>query len=200
MEPILNQEAANSDYINKALGQSSITDQQLVTDLSAGDDEAMALLYSRFSKGVYNYALRLVRDHEAAEDILQEVFVAVWKGAEGFRQHSTVKTWIFRIAHNKAVSWLRRENRFDPAVDASPEVDDGPEDSFEAQWRAGEVQTALDLLSPNHRATIELAFVHELSYAEIGEVLDCPVGTVKSRMSHAIRQLSRILKNQGLEE
>jgi RNA polymerase sigma-70 factor (ECF subfamily) len=200
MGPILNQEAANSDYTNKGLDLSSITDRQLVTNLSAGDDEAMSLLYSRFSKGVYNYAIRLVRDHEAAEDILQEVFVAVWKGAEGFRQHSTVKTWIFRIAHNKAVSWLRRENRFDPAVDASPEVDDGPEDSFEAQWRAGEVQTALDLLSPNHRATIELAFVHELSYAEIGEVLDCPVGTVKSRMSHAIRQLSRILKNQGLDE
>ncbi|MGB3713367.1 MAG: sigma factor-like helix-turn-helix DNA-binding protein, partial [Candidatus Promineifilaceae bacterium] len=67
-------------------------------------------------------------------------------------------------------------------------------------WRADEVHSALDLLTPNHRATVELAFVHDMSYAEISEVLDCPIGTVKSRMSHAIKQLGRILKAQGLEE
>jgi RNA polymerase sigma-70 factor (ECF subfamily) len=207
MRSILNQEAAKSDYISEALDPpsealdpSSYTDQQLVKKISTGNDQALAVLYSRFSKGIFNYALRLVRDHEAAEDVLQEVFVAVWQGADGFRQHSSVKTWIFRIAHYQAVNWLRRQRRLDSANDASPEFPEDPEEAMVVSWRADEVQSALDMLTPNHRATIELAFVHDLSYAEIAEVLDCPIGTVKSRMSHAIKQLGRILKAQGLEE
>jgi RNA polymerase sigma-70 factor (ECF subfamily) len=207
MRSILNQEAAKSDYINEAqdlssetLDPSSFTDQQVVKDISAGDDQALAVLYSRYSKGIFNYALRLVRDHEAAEDVLQEVFVAVWQGADGFRQHSSVKTWIFRIAHYQAVNWLRRQKRLDSADNASPDLPEGPEEALVVSWRVDEVHSALDLLTPIHRATVELAFVHDLSYAEISEVLDCPIGTVKSRMSHAIKHLRRILKTQGLIE
>jgi RNA polymerase sigma-70 factor (ECF subfamily) len=200
MRSILNQEAAKSDYINEALDHSSFTDQQLVKAISAGDDQALAVLYSRYSKGVFNYTLRLIRDNEAAEDVLQEVFVAVWQGADGFRQHSSVKTWIFRIAHYKTVNWFRRQKKFDSVESAPADLPEEPEEAMMASWRAAEVQSALDLLSPNHRATIELAFVHDLSYSEIAEVLSCPKGTVKSRMSHAIKQLGRILKAQGLEE
>jgi RNA polymerase sigma-70 factor (ECF subfamily) len=207
MRSILNKEAAKSDYINealdppsKALDPSSYTDHQVVKDVSAGDDQALAVLYSRYSKGIFNYALRLIRDPEAAEDVLQEVFVAVWQGADDFRQHSSVKTWIFRIAHYQAVNWLRRQKRLDTADDASPELPEDPEEAMVVSWRADEVQSALDLLTSNHRATVELAFVHDLSYAEIAEVLDCPIGTVKSRMSHAIKQLGRILKAQGMED
>jgi RNA polymerase sigma-70 factor (ECF subfamily) len=207
MRSILNQEADKSDYINEALDPpsealdpSSYTDHQVVKGVSAGDDQALAVLYSRYSKGIFNYALRLIRDPDAAEDVLQEVFVAVWQGADGFRQHSSVKTWIFRIAHYQAVNWLRRQKRLDMADGVSPELPEDPEVALVVSWRANEVHSALDLLTPNHRATVELAFVHDLSYAEIAEVLDCPLGTVKSRMSHAIKQLGRILKAQGLEE
>jgi RNA polymerase sigma-70 factor (ECF subfamily) len=197
----VNQEAAQSDYINEALGPSALTDQQCLLNLSKGDDEALAELYSRYHKSVFNYTLQLVRDNAAAEDILQEVFLAVWQGADGFRQHSSVKTWIFRIAHNQAVSWIRKQNRIVTKSDNQTEVSADPEESIMLNWRADEVRSAIDKLSPIHRATVELAFVHDLSYTEIGEVLDCPVGTVKSRMSNATKHLSRILKNRsGLNE
>ena len=190
----MNQEAAKSDYISKTLGPSPLTDKQCVLNLSNGDDQALVELYSRYHKGVFNYTLRLIGDNEAAEDILQEVFVAVWQGADGFRQHSSVKTWIFRIAHNQAVSWIRKQKRIVETNESPSELSADPEEATVVNWRADEVRLALDQLSPAHRATVELAFVQDLSYAEIGEVLNCPVGTVKSRMSTALKQLGRILK------
>ena len=190
----MNQEAAHSDYISKTLGPSILTDKQCVLNLSKGDDHALVELYSRYRKGVFNYALRLVGDNEAAEDILQEVFVAVWQGADGFRHHSSVKTWIFRIAHNQAVSLIRKQKRIIETNESPSESSADPEEATVLNWRAHEVRLALDQLSPTHRATVELAFVQDLSYAEIAEVLNCPIGTVKSRMSYALKQLGRILK------
>lgn len=162
----------------------------------------MAALYQRHSVPIYNYLLRLVHEQPAAEDLLQEVFVAVWKGSSAFRGRSKVKTWIFRIAHNKAVSWLRKYVR--PEVqggqDESLALADNPETLALELWRQDEVRKAIDQLSPKHRAVIELAFVHDLSYSEIAEVVDCPTGTVKSRISYAMRRLDGILRSSDLSE
>ena len=197
----MNQEAAQSDYISETLGPPTLTDKQCMQNLSNGDDQALVELYSRYHRGVFNYILRLLGDNEAAEDILQEVFVAVWQRAAGFRHRSSVKTWIFRIAHNLAVSWIRKQKRFETTSESITESSADPEEATELNWRADEVRLALDQLSPVQRATIELAFAQGLSYAEIGVVLDCPVGTVKSRISNAIRQLGRILNaNTDLNE
>ena len=190
----MNQEAAKSDYITEAPSPATLTDLQCLTALNKGDDEALVELYGRYSKGVFNYILRLIGDVEASEDILQEVFVAVWQGARTFRRRSSVKTWIYRIAHNQTVSWLRRQKRIDAVKDTSIDSPPDPEESLEVNWRANEVREAIEQLSPAHRATVELVFAQGLSYAEIGEILGCPVGTVKSRISNATRQLSRILK------
>ncbi|HET6443340.1 MAG TPA: RNA polymerase sigma factor [candidate division Zixibacteria bacterium] len=197
----MNQEAAKSDYISEVRGPSTSTDRQCLQEILEGDDQALAELYSRYRTGVFNYSLRILGDREAAEDILQEVFVAVWQGASGFRHHSSVKTWIYRIAHNMTVSWIRKQKRITTNIEEVPETQDDPEEASVINWRADEVRSALDQLNPIHRATVELAFVHDLSYAEIGEVLDCPTGTVKSRMSNAIKQLRRILNTRsGLNE
>jgi RNA polymerase sigma-70 factor (ECF subfamily) len=197
----LNQQAAKSDYINEVVGPSTSTDRQCLHQVLKGDDQALAELYGRYRAGVYNYSLRILGDREAAEDILQEVFIAVWQGASGFRHHSSVKTWIYRIAHNLTISWIRKQKRITSNSEHLPEALEDPEDASVINWRADEVRLALDQLNPIHRATVELAFVHDLSYAEIGEVLDCPTGTVKSRMSNAIKQLRRILNTiSGLNE
>lgn len=186
-------------------------DAALVRRVAGGDEHAFALLYRGHGTPLYNYILRLVRDTAVAENVLQDVFVAVWQGAGGFRGGAQVRTWLFRIAHHRAVSWLRRERAAGegPAGDdvergdagdgiaaASAEDDgSGPEARAMAAWDAGRIRDALDGLSPDHRAVVELVFFHGLSYAEVAEVAGCPVGTVKSRMSWARRYLAGALRN-----
>ena len=175
-------------------------DRFLLERTAGGDEDAFVELYQRHHRTIFNYLLRLVREVDFAEELLQEVFVAAWRGAGRFRGQAMVKTWLFRIAHNQAVSWLRRHKKTislqeDTVVD-SGEKD--PEKLAEVALRADQVHLALDQLSPKHRAVVELAFVGSFSYAEIAQILDCPVGTVKSRMSYALRYLAGALIQLGL--
>jgi RNA polymerase sigma-70 factor (ECF subfamily) len=182
------------DPSRQALGGAA-EEIELVQRVAAGDEKAFDQLYQKFSPAVFNYLLRLVNEQPAAEDILQEVFVAVWQSAGKFRAQSQVKTWIFRIAHHQAVSWLRRM-RHDLPDEKLEQVAAGftPEQEFFKGWETTDIFALLDQLTPKHRAVVELAFVHELSYQEIAEVLECPVGTVKSRMSYALKRLTGLLK------
>lgn len=192
---------------------SPVDDRELVRRVARGDERAFGQLYHAYSVSLYNYVLRLVHDPAVAENLLQEVFVAVWQGAGGFRGGAQARTWFFRIAHHQAVSWLRRE-RAEISLDGPVATADGlaerdttddmvrslaghsdVESVAWSAWRADQIRAVLDRLAPNHRAVIELVFFHELSYTEVAEVLDCPVGTVKSRMSWARRYLADALKN-----
>ncbi len=175
------------------------SDEQLLASVAQGDDRAFAELYQRYALPVYNYLLRLIHDQNLAEDLLQETFVAAWRGAGAFRRRSGVKTWLFRIAHNRAVSWLRRHRPH--SMQEDPEIADeapGPEALSLINWRNEALLAALDALSTNHRAVIELAFVHELTYSDIARIIECPVGTVKSRMSYALKHLNRLLAGSEL--
>ncbi len=178
----------------------SPTDKELLDAVAQRDERAFDALYKRYNVSLYNYILRLIHRPHVAEEILQEVFLAVWEGAERFKKRATVKTWLFRIAHHQAVSWLRRKRE---VLTPDGELPDHPvppqtESRVIATWQADQVRAALDKLSPQHRAVLELVFVHEMSYAEIAEVLECPVGTVKSRVSYARRNLTGHLKAQGV--
>lgn len=183
-----------SHATSSASKSSEKRDAQLLAAVAEGDDEAFAALYNAYSSSVFNYLIRLVHDRSLAEDLLQETFVAAWGGAGAFRRQSTVKTWLFRIAHNRAVSWLRRHRprSMDDELEMVDETP-GPEMLSQINWRNQALLSALDALSANHRAVVELAFAHELAYSEIAQVMECPVGTVKSRMSYALRHLQRLL-------
>ncbi len=196
----MNQDTASADYIDKPVQAPQVSDSDLLRSVAHGHESALAELFQRYNVDIYNYLLRLIHDRSVAEDLLQEVFVAVWRGAARFRGRSSVKNWVFRIAHNQAVTWLRRLSR----LPQESELEDlGGEFDVESlslrRWRAEQVHEALDELTPSHRAVIELAFVHGLSYAEIAEVVGCPLGTVKSRMSYALRHLDGLLRGQGFE-
>jgi RNA polymerase sigma-70 factor (ECF subfamily) len=180
----------------------TLTDLDLLDAITRRDERAFDVLYHRYNVSLYNYILRLIHRPYVAEEILQEVFLAVWEGANGFKGESQVKTWLFRIAHHQAVSWLRRKRE---VLTSDGELPDRPvpprtESQVITSWQTDKVRMALDKLSPMHRAVLELAFFHEMSYAEIAEVLECPVGTVKSRMSYARRNLTGHLKAQGVTE
>ena len=168
-------------------------DFDLVRQVAAGDEAAFAELYDLYAPPVYNYLLRLVNEPAVAEEILQEVFLAMWRGARSFRAEAKVKTWLLRIAHHQAVSWLRRKRAMlwsDDELDQ--EAAESIEDDLAGSWQIDQLRGALARLSPKHRAVIELTFVHGLSYTEIAQVMNCPIGTVKSRMSYALRHMNEL--------
>lgn len=199
----LNQDSTSLDYIGAGAAQaeSTVSDQQLVRQVAAGDETAFAELYQRYGTPLYNYLIRLIHEPLVAEDLLQETFVGAWRNAGRFRGQSKVTTWLYRIAHNRAVSWLRGHHQ-------TARLDDLPELAVEGDlsqqamdnWRAAQVRRALGQLSYKHRAVVELTFVHGFSYVEIAEIVGCPEGTVKSRMSYARRYLSNALRELGIED
>ena len=168
-----------------------VDDLTLLRETARGDEAAFRTLYERYRTPVYNYILRLVHQEGASEDLLQDTFFAVWQGARKFRGKSSVKTWIFRIAYYRSASHLRK-SRDMVEIPESRIVSDapGPEDVFWGKFETAQVIAALETLSPNHRSVVELTFIHGFSYREIAEIMECPVGTVKSRMSYALRYLA----------
>ena len=196
----MNQDAWLNDRINRfhECEIESGSDLFLLEAIVQKDEPAFTQLYLRYCISIFNYLLRIVRDKDAAEDLLQEVYLAVWNGAKNFRKEASVKTWMYQIAHNQAVSWLRKNRQ---SVEVGEQIvgmlKSDTEQLLIDSWDRQQVSLALNQLSPNHRAVIELAFYHELSYSEIAAVIGCPLGTVKSRMSYAKRYLDKIMKQLG---
>ena len=198
---MLNQDSISADDHDEPSRQIKSDDRRLIRRVGKGDQTAFGQIYNHHNVKVYNYILRLVHEQDAAEELLQETFVAVWQGAARFRGRSSVKTWIFRIAHNQAVSWLRKHAGHELVDDRQiPAVEWQVDESIMVEWQVEQVVSALERLSPNHRAVIELVFDQELSYTEVARVLDCPVGTVKSRMSYALKHLNQLLRDSDLDK
>lgn len=180
-----------------------VTEAQLIRFVAKGNQAAFSQLYLRYERLIFQYLLRLIHDVEQAEDLLQEVFWAVWKGAAGFRGNSKVRTWIYHIAHNQAVSWLRVHRptmRLDERIASLADESLHLETQMVASLQQERIRLALNQLTPEHREVLELAYYHELSYKEIAEIVGCPVGTVKSRVCFARRHLGSILSASGWME
>ncbi len=170
-----------------------MTDEELVRLIAQKDPTAFREWYDRHSRALYGYLYRLLGDAHAAEDVLSEAMFAVWTEARRFRGECQPRTWLYRIARNKAVEWLRRAASTDHAAD-----DDRTRtpDHERADVRLT-VEQALKTLSPEQREVVELAFFHGLAYEEIARIMGCPLNTVKTRMFWAKRKLRRAL---GLPE
>jgi RNA polymerase sigma-70 factor (ECF subfamily) len=192
------QESDNNSEMVDASAQHQL-ENDLLSCVAGGDERAFADLYQLYGIPLFNYLRNLVTDEAVAEDLLQDVFVAVWNGARRFRGESQVKTWIYHIAHNQAVSWFRRNHRI---VDMEDQDKPSGEPDLESrvidQWRDDQIKAAISQLTPTHREVVELAFFHNLTYNEISAIVGCPVGTVKSRMSYARRSLNIVFSRLGL--
>lgn len=177
----------------------TLPDADLLKRVGGGEEQAFEVLYRRHSEPLYNYLLRLVNEPAIAEDLLQETFLLVWRSAAQFRGGAQVRTWLFKIAHNSAVSWLRKQRVQVDWETLEPLLQDGTmslESLALQNLNAARVQRALAQLSARHRPVVELAFVQEFSYREIAEILQIPEGTVKSRMSTALKLLAHHLENE----
>lgn len=166
------------------------TDEQLMGELAEGAEEAIGELYSRYAPTVFGMAAQAV-DRATAEEIVQDVFVAVWRGASTFDpQKGQARAWLLQIAHYRIANELRRRSRR-PRIEADPEnvqsarLPDPSPDQTEAAWQAHRrevLRRALDELPPPQRQALGLAFFEELSHGEVAHVLGLPLGTVKSRL------------------
>jgi RNA polymerase sigma-70 factor (ECF subfamily) len=184
--------------------QPAADDLQTIRRVAAGDRQALTELYLRYRQPLYRYLLQLTPDRGLAEEILQDTLVAVWQSAKTFEGRSAVQTWLLGIARRQAHNSLRR--RGVPLADAAalaemPATDPDPEAAALASVARAELADAFGQLAPVHREVLALTFAEELSYQETAQVLGVPVGTVKSRLSHARRALRTLLNaRKGAEQ
>jgi RNA polymerase sigma-70 factor (ECF subfamily) len=182
------------------------SDEALVALVARGDEPALAELYDRHGRVAYGLAFRVVRDERLAEDAVQDAFLSVWRTAAGFRaERGKASTWIFTLAHRRAVDTVRREERrrADPLRDeAHAALADERGSTEDAAWERFErerVLAALAQLPDQQREAIELAYYGGYSQSELAERLGVPLGTIKSRMFAGLARLRELLDDTAPE-
>lgn len=182
-------------------------DLQLVERVQSGDREAFGLLVSKYQRKLLRLVMRLVRDPAEAEDVTQEAFIKAYRALPNFRGDSAFYTWLYRIGVNTAKNWLVAHGRRMPVL--SEIVDDDTEgieegvllrddetpDRVLMSRQIGEtVNAAMEALPEDLRTAISLREIEGLSYEEIAQVMDCPIGTVRSRIFRAREAIAVRLK------
>jgi RNA polymerase sigma-70 factor, ECF subfamily len=177
------------------------SDEALLGKIAAGNRLAMQVLYARHHVRIYRFALRLIGNEAAAEDLTSEVFLSVWRQAHQFEARSSVTTWLLAIARYKTLTELRRRPELSSDEEAVPEAcdpADDPEVVLQGKDRAEILRKCLAQLSRDHREVIDLVYYHEKSVQEVASIIGVPGNTVKTRMFYARQQLSKLLAEQGL--
>jgi RNA polymerase sigma-70 factor, ECF subfamily len=184
-----------------------IDETRLVTELQAGSETAFDWLVTHYHGPVYNLILSMLGDVADAADGTQEVFLKAFRGIRSFRQGSSLKTWLYRIAIREALNhkrWFKRHLQKNVSIDAEPEeghtaieIEDlaaTPFEQFAAHEIQAAVQSALQEIPEVFRSAVILRDLEGLSYEEIAEVLECSAGTVKSRILRGRRALKELLE------
>jgi len=183
--------------------ESKDADLLLVERVKKGDARAFDLLVLKYQHRVIAVISKLVRDRDAAQDIAQDTFVRAWKAIDKFRGDSAFYTWLYRIATNTAKNWLvaqGRRPRQDVDIDdhEAPELAElsdaaTPDAVTNSEQLAEKIQQAMNKLPSELRRAISLRELDGLSYEEIAEELDCPVGTVRSRIFRAREAINQVI-------
>jgi len=170
------------------------TESELITAAQQGDRRAFGELVRQHRAGVINVVYRMCGDAHVAEDAAQEAFIRAWQHLPNYRPRSPFRNWVYRIATNVAVDVLRRENET-VDIDTLPLIasNGGPAAAVEGQEQSERVQQAVLALPQASRAALVLREYEGLSYREIAEMLDIPIGTVMSRLNYARNRLRESL-------
>jgi len=181
-------------------------DQALVVRVQKGDRPAFDLLVRKYQHRIAKLVSRFVSDRSEVEDVTQEAFIKAWRAIKGFRGDSAFYTWLYRIAINTAKNYLVSQGRRPPATDIEAEEAEGtsmgvtlrenatPESHLHADEIAMTVERAVARLPEDLRTAITLREIDGLSYEEIADVMDCPIGTVRSRIFRAREAIDAELK------
>lgn len=178
-----------------------LKDEIAILQYQAGDHEALSRLIARRQRPLYAYISMVLGDADAAWDVSQEVWAAVVKALRRPRKIRCFPSWLYRTAHNRCVSHLRKKGRYEPTAEvetaAGGQTCEGGAEAFIVAEDARAVREAIMDLSLSHRETVTLFYLEELSLKEISEILGIPVGTVQSRLYHARLKLKAILSRKG---
>ena len=182
-----------------------LTDQEVVLLARGGREAAYRELVRRYERPVFALLYRMVRDRELAEDLAQETFVKALNAIESYRPEFKFSSWIFKIANNAAIDHLRRRELDTLSLDGSPHAEtpeamqatalqigarqESPLDAVEARELGGAIEAAIGRLRPEYRSCILLRHVEGRAYEEIAEILDLPLGTVKTYIHRARNEL-----------
>ena len=178
----------------------------LIDGVIRRDEAAFTQLYNSTVHRAWSVAMRITRQAEAAEEVVEDCYWQVWREAERFdAARGRVLTWVLTICRSRALDYLRRKDIAEPVAEIetlrSAELadDEDPLDILGATERASAVHRALEQLKPKERQLISLAFFRGLTHQEIAEACRMPIGTVKTTMHKAFRQLQSILGGEGWE-
>lgn len=179
----------------------------------AGEEAAFRDLVRRYERPVFSLLYRMVRDRALAEDLAQETFIKVLNGIRSYNPQYKFSSWLFKIAHNAAIDHLRRRELETLSLDGSPHATGGdarrtpalqlgdrgesPLHHVEARELGAAIEQAIARLRPEYRSCIVLRFVEGYSYEEIAEILDVPLGTVKTHIHRARNELRRYLEDHA---
>jgi len=181
IEPNSNSAAIHGDAAN---------DMRLVARIRAGDETAMSELYDRYGKVVYAVALRVLQETGAAEDVLQEILVQLWRRPDSFdASRGSLAAWLTVITRNRAIDRVRKRR---PEVELEDIVIAGGPDLSDEAERAlmvERIRGALTEMNPGQRKALELAYFEGLTHTEIAEKTGEPLGTIKTRIRSALQQL-----------
>jgi RNA polymerase sigma-70 factor, ECF subfamily len=186
-----------------------LSDQEVVLMARAGREAAYRELIRRYERPIFALLFRMVRDRELAEDLSQETFIKALNAIESYRPEFKFSSWIFKIANNAAIDHLRRRELDTLSLDGSPHAEtpeamqatalqigarqESPLDTVEAKELGGAIEIAIGRLRPEYRSCILLRHVEGRAYEEIAEMLDLPLGTVKTYIHRARNELRQAL-------
>jgi RNA polymerase sigma-70 factor (ECF subfamily) len=184
------------------------TDEELLARFVSGDYSAFDVIVGRYEERLLNFAYRFLNDQETAQDVVQETFLRVYRKRKEYKAIAHFSTWLFTIAGNLAKSELRRRKRWRfLSLDSGGDDDERPvdlpderhlpDDVVADRMTEARIQEAINALPPKYRQAVLLRDVEGMSYQEIAQIANCPVGTIKSRVNRARLKLQKKLRIDG---
>lgn len=179
----------------------SYSDEELLKLFFDGDNPnyAFNLIVRKYQQPIYWHVRRLVIIHEDADDIVQDVFLKAWKGLEHFRGDAGLYTWLYRIATNEALSWLKKKkNRFFiPIMDVEKQLLDALQSDvyYKGDEIQRNIQKAILTLPEKQRIVFNLRYYDEMKYEDMAKILDTSAGALKASYHHAVKKIEKYVKN-----
>jgi RNA polymerase sigma factor (sigma-70 family) len=193
--------------INSKFSSRAQEDLELVAKAKEGDQNAFSKLMARYRDSIFFMVLKMVHNRDDAEDLTIEAFGKAFNSINNYSADYAFSTWLFKIATNNSIDFIRKKRLQTTSLDQTSTTDDGettpiavrdhapdPEETVIKEQRAAKIREAIEQLSPKYRSLIELRYLDELSYEEIAEKLDLPLGTVKAQLFRAKDMLYNMLK------
>jgi len=181
------------------------TDQEIIKQIIAGQQEIYRELVSRYQQKVYSVAFKITRNEKDAEDIAQEVFIQAFKALSTYKFESSFSTWLYRIAVNRGLDWQRKNKKYQDrilyeqvTIENTESIEFLPEDSFISQEQKKAIHSIMNKLPPPYLDVIKLYYFDQLSYQEIANQLELANKTVESRLYRGRQMLKQLWLKEGV--